>query len=286
MRFMAILACLSLTMLATSAAAEPEPEVKPSDTDVLTIFRHGADAHGILAANRSDALSHLRGNRLNGTLDTLQLGVPNLALLYLSRNDLSGNIPGAIARLPRLLRVDLADNSLSGAFPATALANLTGHLTLKLQDNLLTGLLLDISAALPHLATGLDDEGEVSARRGGRAGVRPPEYRASGVPHRQRQVHQPRRTPLPASEATWPPEQADDKRLSQEADVYSFGVLILEALTGKAPAQHPPPDGDAQRRDRKGASALAAPSLPEWVREEWTSEVFDAELLRYRNVEE
>ncbi|KAL6640430.1 hypothetical protein ACP70R_021553 [Stipagrostis hirtigluma subsp. patula] len=286
MRFMAILACLSLTMLATSAAAEPEPEVKPSDTDVLTIFRHGADAHGILAANRSDALSHLRGNRLNGTLDTLQLGVPNLALLYLSRNDLSGNIPGAIARLPRLLRVDLADNSLSGAFPATALANLTGHLTLKLQDNLLTGLLLDISAALPHLATGLDDE-VPRVRRPPQATSSPPTSCSTGTaPTSAWSCCSARRTPLPASEATWPPEQADDKRLSQEADVYSFGVLILEALTGKAPAQHPPPDGDAQRRDRKGASALAAPSLPEWVREEWTSEVFDAELLRYRNVEE
>ncbi|KAL6641900.1 hypothetical protein ACP70R_020081 [Stipagrostis hirtigluma subsp. patula] len=208
MGFLAILACLSLTMPATAAAVpQPEPEVKPSDTDALTIFRHAADAHGILAANWStgdacagrwtgvgcsadgrrvtslslpsldlrgplDPLSHLgelraldlRGNRLNGTLDTLLLGVPNLVLLYLSHNDISGAIPGAIVRLPRLLRVDLADNSLSGPIPAAALANLTSLLTLKLQDNLLTGLLPDLSTALPRLAEFNASNNQLSGR--------------------------------------------------------------------------------------------------------------------------
>ncbi|KAL6905637.1 hypothetical protein ACP4OV_003238 [Aristida adscensionis] len=208
MVLLAILACLSLAMPATAAAVpQPEPEVKPSDTDALTIFRHGADAHGILAANWStgdacagrwtgvacsadgrrvtslslpsldlrgplDPLSHLgelraldlRGNRLNGTLDALLLGVPNLALLYLSHNDLSGEIPAAVARLRGLLRVDLADNSLSGPVPAAALANLTGLLTLKLQDNLLTGLLPDVAAALPHLAEFNASNNQLSGR--------------------------------------------------------------------------------------------------------------------------
>ncbi|XP_062197723.1 leucine-rich repeat receptor-like protein kinase PXC1 [Phragmites australis] len=210
LHFMGFLACLSLTMPATAAAVrqlEPEPEVKPSDTDVLTIFRHGADAHGILAANWStgdacagrwtgvscsadsrrvtslslpsldlrgplDPLSHLgelraldlRGNRLNGTLDKLLLGVPNLVLLDLSHNDLSGAIPAAIKRLPRLIRVDLADNSLRGPIPAAALVNLTGLLTLKLQDNLLTGLLPDISAPLPRLAEFNASNNQLSGR--------------------------------------------------------------------------------------------------------------------------
>ena len=85
------------------------------------------------------------------------------------------------------------------------------------------------------------------------------------------------------------PEQADNKRLSQESDVYSFGVLILEALTGKAPAQHlHPPAAAPPEAHKKGAGT--AMGLPEWVRsvvrEEWTAEVFDVELLRYRDIEE
>ncbi|KAJ1274242.1 hypothetical protein BS78_05G047000 [Paspalum vaginatum] len=212
--FLATAACLSssLAMPAAVAAAavpqpEPEPEAKPSDTDALTIFRHGADAHGILASNWStgdacagrwtgvgcspdgrrvtslalpsldlrgplDPLSHLaelraldlRGNRLNGTLDALLRGAPNLVLLYLSRNDVSGAVPDAVAGLARLARLDLADNSLSGAIPAAALARLTGLLTLKLQDNLLTGSLPDVAAALPRLAEFNASNNQLSGR--------------------------------------------------------------------------------------------------------------------------
>lgn len=72
------------------------------------------------------------------------------------------------------------------------------------------------------------------------------------------------------------PEVTDPRRVSQQADVYSFGVLLLELFTGKAPTH-----------------ALLTEEgfdLPRWVqsivREEWTSEVFDYELLRDPNVEE
>ncbi|KAL8150721.1 hypothetical protein V2J09_020529 [Rumex salicifolius] len=69
------------------------------------------------------------------------------------------------------------------------------------------------------------------------------------------------------------PEVTDPRKVSQKADVYSFGVFILELLTGKAPIVN-----------EEGVD------LPRWVqsvvREEWSSEVFDVELLRYQNVEE
>ncbi|KAL0410026.1 UNVERIFIED_CONTAM: Leucine-rich repeat receptor-like protein kinase PXC1 [Sesamum latifolium] len=80
------------------------------------------------------------------------------------------------------------------------------------------------------------------------------------------------------------PEQAEIKRLSQKADVYSFGVLLLEVLTGRAPSEHPSP-GQARTEEEE-----LAVDLPKWVqsvvRDEWTAEVFDQELLRYKNIEE
>lgn len=72
------------------------------------------------------------------------------------------------------------------------------------------------------------------------------------------------------------PEVTDPRKVSQKADVYSFGVLLLELLTGKAPTH--------ALLNEEGVD------LPRWVqsivKEEWTSEVFDLELLRYQNVEE
>ncbi|OMO99224.1 hypothetical protein COLO4_13428 [Corchorus olitorius] len=72
------------------------------------------------------------------------------------------------------------------------------------------------------------------------------------------------------------PEVTDARKVSQKADVYSFGILLLELLTGKAPTH--------ALLNEEGVD------LPRWVqsivREEWTAEVFDLELLRYQNVEE
>ncbi|CAA3029465.1 probable leucine-rich repeat receptor kinase At1g68400 [Olea europaea subsp. europaea] len=72
------------------------------------------------------------------------------------------------------------------------------------------------------------------------------------------------------------PEVTDTKKLSHASDVYSFGVVLLELLTGK-----PTILSEANEK---------ASQLVRWVasvvREEWTVEVFDIELLRYQNIEE
>ncbi|KAM3326065.1 putative inactive receptor kinase [Capsicum chacoense] len=72
------------------------------------------------------------------------------------------------------------------------------------------------------------------------------------------------------------PEVIETKKCTQKSDIYSFGVLLLELLTGKAPVQPPGHDEVAD--------------LPRWVqsvvREEWTAEVFDTELIKFQNIED
>lgn len=72
------------------------------------------------------------------------------------------------------------------------------------------------------------------------------------------------------------PELVETGRSTHKSDVYSFGVLLLEMLTGKAPVQS------------LGQEEVV--DLPRWVqsvvREEWTAEVFDADLIKYQSIEE
>ncbi|KAJ1282745.1 hypothetical protein BS78_03G075200 [Paspalum vaginatum] len=64
---------------------------------------------------------------------------------------------------------------------------------------------------------------------------------------------------------------------SHRGDVYAFGVVLLELLTGRWPGSELPNGG-------------VVVELPRWVqsvvREEWTSEVFDLELMKDKGIEE
>ncbi|KAL7124657.1 hypothetical protein ABFS83_14G063400 [Erythranthe nasuta] len=72
------------------------------------------------------------------------------------------------------------------------------------------------------------------------------------------------------------PEVVETRKHTHKSDVYSFGVILLEMLTGKQPTSSPARDDIID--------------LPRWVqsvvREEWTAEVFDVELMRFQNIEE
>ncbi|KAG8381509.1 hypothetical protein BUALT_Bualt06G0129200 [Buddleja alternifolia] len=72
------------------------------------------------------------------------------------------------------------------------------------------------------------------------------------------------------------PEVIDTGKISQAADVYSYGVVLLELVSGK-PSQHTTEGGEVV-------------SLVEWVnsvsRDDWTDEVLDLKLPRYLNEEE
>ncbi|KAH0674991.1 hypothetical protein KY285_022792 [Solanum tuberosum] len=80
------------------------------------------------------------------------------------------------------------------------------------------------------------------------------------------------------------PEVAlDGRKITQKSDIYSFGVLLLELLTGKCPSVV---DNGSGLTTGYGGVV----DLPRWVqsvvREEWTAEVFDLELMRYKDIEE
>jgi serine/threonine protein kinase len=72
------------------------------------------------------------------------------------------------------------------------------------------------------------------------------------------------------------PETFESRKFTHKSDVYSFGVLLMEMLTGKAPLQSQGHDGCVD--------------LPRWVhsvvREEWTAEVFDVQLMKYPSIED
>ncbi|XP_065851132.1 probable inactive receptor kinase At4g23740 [Euphorbia lathyris] len=71
------------------------------------------------------------------------------------------------------------------------------------------------------------------------------------------------------------PEVTDSRKATQASDVYSFGVLLLELLTGKS------------AMNSTGGEEVI--HLVRWVdsvvKEEWTGDVFDVELLRYPDIE-
>ncbi|KAF5730052.1 inactive receptor kinase [Tripterygium wilfordii] len=89
-------------------------------------------------------------------------------------------------------------------------------------------------------------------------------------------IMSPLATPISRAAGFRAPEVMDTRKATQPSDVYSFGVVLLELLTGKSPIHTTAGDEIVH--------------LVRWVhsvvREEWTAEVFDLELLRYPNIEE
>ncbi|KAJ8758751.1 hypothetical protein K2173_000472 [Erythroxylum novogranatense] len=73
------------------------------------------------------------------------------------------------------------------------------------------------------------------------------------------------------------PEFIKAERTTRKTDVWSLGILILEILTGKFPANY--------LKQGRGANADLAAWVNSVVREEWTGEVFDKDMKGPRNGE-
>lgn len=70
------------------------------------------------------------------------------------------------------------------------------------------------------------------------------------------------------------PEYQNSKRVSKKSDIWSYGCLVLELLTGRMSVQSAPP-------------GINGVDLCSWVhravREEWTAEIFDIEISVQRS---
>ncbi|KAG6507842.1 hypothetical protein ZIOFF_033195 [Zingiber officinale] len=81
--------------------------------------------------------------------------------------------------------------------------------------------------------------------------------------------------PSPRAAGYRAPEVTDVRRVSQKADVYSFGVLLMELLTAKSPTQAPHGDDGVDLLSR----VRSVPAV------DWSSEVFDVELSNRQDAE-
>ncbi|MCD7450074.1 hypothetical protein HAX54_003492 [Datura stramonium] len=71
------------------------------------------------------------------------------------------------------------------------------------------------------------------------------------------------------------PEFCQGKKLTRKADIYCFGILLLEVITGKVPGELFSPENEA--------TSIVDDDLSEWVRtvvnNDWSTDILDMEIL-------
>ncbi|TQD95439.1 hypothetical protein C1H46_018924 [Malus baccata] len=283
----------------------------PNGTRVTSLRLPGVGLVGSVPPTPSRL--YLQRNNFSGDIPTSFS--PQLNVLDLSFNSFTGNIPQTMRNLTQLTELSLQNNTLTGPIPDLDLPKLK---RLNLSYNRLNGSIPSSLQRFPNssfvrnslLCGGplkpcslKKDNGGTSVLKGksstGGRSEKPKEEFGSGVqePEKNKLVFFEgcsynfdlddllRASAEVLGKGSYgtaynggyrAPEVIETRRHSHKSDVYSFGVVLLEMLTGKAPLRSPGRDDMVD--------------LPRWVqsvvREEWTAEVFDVELMRYQNIEE
>ncbi|PPR83193.1 hypothetical protein GOBAR_AA37526 [Gossypium barbadense] len=245
---------------------------------------------------------YLQFNNFSGPLPDFSIW-NNLTIVNLSNNGFNGSINPSVSKSSHLTALNLSYNSLSGDIPDINIPSLQ---QLDLSNNNLTGVIPNSLERFPSWAfskrgedrTPLDWETRLKIAIGAARGIAfihtqnngklvHGNIKASNIFLNSERygcvsdiglaaVMSPMPLPVMRAAGYRAPEVTDTRKATQASDVYSFGVFLLELLTGKSPIH--------------ATSGEEIVHLVRWVhsvvREEWTAEVFDVELLRYPNIEE
>ncbi|KAI3437294.1 Protein kinase domain-containing protein, partial [Psidium guajava] len=249
-----------------------------------------------LAALKAVSMS---SNRFTGEIpDDGFDGMKALKMVYLDRNGFTGLMPKSLANLPRLVSLSLEGNQMGGKIPDFRQTELQ---MVDLANNQFEG-------KIPPGLRNMNSSYFQANRRPGQPGLDWPtrlkiikgvakgleylykELPGLSLPHghlKSSNVLLDRDfTPLLTDYGLVPlinkdhaqqfmvafksPEFIHSDRTTKKTEVWSLGILILEIITGKFPANY--------LKQGKGANADLATWVNSVVREEWTGEVFDKDM--------
>ncbi|VAH51561.1 unnamed protein product [Triticum turgidum subsp. durum] len=257
----------------------------PSELGSLLFLRrlnlHDNRLTGGIPAALSNASSlhsiFLYNNALTGKLPMALCDLPRLQNLDVSRNSLSGELPLDLRNCRSLQRLIVSRNTFSGEVPTGVWPELSSLQQLDLSSNAFNGSIPPDLGQLPKLSGTLNlshNQFSGSLLGGAIPYTKPP-------------------APAHASGYRAPEARAPGARPAQKWDVFSFGVILLELLTGRGPADHASPSTSASfsgqsttTTDRSGsAEHEAVPEVVRWVRRGFedarpVAEMVDPALLR------
>ncbi|KAK8706307.1 hypothetical protein V6N13_049878 [Hibiscus sabdariffa] len=186
-------------------------------------YAFGCDIRGSIPSGIGN-LSHLiimglANNELTGSIPASMGGLQELQGLYLEENKLEGSIPSELCHLNNLAYLNLTSNKLSGPIPA-CLGNLISLRSLFLSSNM-------FSSSIPSTLTGLNDLLFLDLSSNSLSGALPIDIRKWKDSLIQ--------TMTMATIGYMGPEYGIDGIVSTKGDVYSFGILMMETITGEKP---------------------------------------------------